>query len=342
MKSPPSRSMQRHKVKTLKKLVEYGSRQHGFTLVELLVALAISTLIVIAAVSALTVSRQGFTTADAASQLRENARFSTSLIQRLGVQAGFKDVNFAATNWTAADIAEPDPAISGFNNATPSSSDPLNAVTTRTTGSVGFGSDVLILRNQIAETFPGSGKNDQSMVDCLGNSPATGTVATDRGQVITSAIYVGLSNGEPSLMCSTGPGVNQPIIQGVENFQVLYGVNSLSGGTTDYKAADTYLRADQMTAGTTALTNANWRKVRSLRIGMVIRGPVGSAQERVSQTFYPFGLAKDSSSGTPGFALSTLDTDVSPDPGTRFTPAVDGRMRQVVTFTIHLRNDQSK
>lgn len=319
-----------------------GVRHSGFTLVELLVGLAISTVIAIAAISALTVSRQGFTTADAASQLRDNARFATSLIQRLGVQAGFKDVAFAATNWTAADIANPTPPISGFNNALPSSSDPFNAASTRTTGSVGFGSDVLILRNQVAETFPGSGVNDQSIIDCLGNPPASSTVATDRSPVTASAIYVDISKGEPSLMCSTGPGVSQPIVQGVENFQVLYGVNSLSSGSIDYKAADTYLRADQMTAATAALTNDNWRKVRSLRIGMVIRGPIGSSQDRQTQTFYPFGLAKESSSGTPGFAMSTLDTDTSPDAGTRFTPTVDGRMRQVVTLTVHLRNDQGK
>lgn len=319
-----------------------SARLSGFTLVELLVALAISTVIAIAAVSALTVSRQGFTTADAASQLRDNARFATSLIQRLGVQAGFKDVAFAATNWTTADIANPDPPISGFNNAQPSSSDPFNTATARTTGSVGFGSDVLILRYQVAETFPGSGVSDQSIIDCLGNPPASSTVATNRSPVTASAIYVDISKGEPSLMCSTGPGVSQPIVQGVENFQVLYGANTVSSGTTDYKAADTYLRADQMTGANSAATNDNWRKVRSLRIGMVIRGPVGSAQDRQTQTFYPFGLAKESSSGTPGFAMSTLDSNTSPDSGTRFTPTADGRMRQVVTFTVHLRNDQGK
>ena len=319
-----------------------SARLSGFTLVELLVALAISTVIAIAAVSALTVSRQGFTTADAASQLRDNARFATSLIQRLGVQAGFKDVAFAATNWTAADIANPDPPISGFNNAQPSSSVPFNTATARTTGSVGFGSDVLILRYQVAETFPGSGVSDQSIIDCLGNPPASSTVATNRSPVTASAIYVDISKGEPSLMCSTGPGVSQPIVQCVENFQVIYGANTVSSGTTDYKAADTYLRADQMTGANSAATNDNWRKVRSLRIGMVIRGPVGSAQDRQTQTFYPFGLAKESSSGTPGFAMSTLDSNTSPDSGTRFTPTADGRMRQVVTFTVHLRNDQGK
>ena len=57
--------------------------QSGLSLVELLVAMAISTVIAIAAVSALIVSRQGFTTVDAASQLRDNARFATDLIQRL-------------------------------------------------------------------------------------------------------------------------------------------------------------------------------------------------------------------------------------------------------------------
>ncbi|MFN5940974.1 MAG: PilW family protein, partial [Polaromonas sp.] len=52
-------------------------RSLGLTLVELLVALAISAVIALAAISALIVSRQGFTTVDAASQLRDNARFAT-------------------------------------------------------------------------------------------------------------------------------------------------------------------------------------------------------------------------------------------------------------------------
>jgi type IV pilus assembly protein PilW len=82
-------------------------------------------------------------------------------------------------------------------------------------------------------------------------------------------------------------------------------------------------------------TNANWRRVRSLRIGMVLRGPSRSAPDAGPQTFYPLGAAPASAGGADGGAMSS-----SADPGSVFTPAVDGRFRQVVTFTVHLRNDQ--
>lgn len=172
---------------------------------------------------------------------------------------------------------------------------------------------------------------------------------------MVSIFYVAVSQGELSLMCSysatgTAPFSSaQPIVQGVENFQVLYGTYGVTASTappanTALAAAatdvvpDRYLRADELTvAGDTIGTNANWSRVRSLRIGMVLRGPPNSAQEKVAQTLYPFGLAKSSSSGAPGTALS--NTAIL-DPGTAFTTPADGRLRQVVTFTVHLRNDQ--
>lgn len=319
-----------------------STQERGFTLVELLVAMAISSVIVIAAVSALIVSRQGFATVDAASQLRDNARFATDLIQRLGVQAGYEDFIYATTNRlvnVTGVASNPDPSISGFNNSTPSSSDPFNIATTRT-GGLGFGSDVLILRYQASETFPGSGISDRTMINCAGN-PST-TIPINRDDRITSVLYVDLSQGEPSLMCSTGPLNSQPIIQGVENFQVLYGVDNVIPNTaptavaTTDSVADRFLRADQMVvAGDSVGTNANWRRVRSLRIGMVIRGPAGSAQDSAAQTFFPLGQSKASSSASTGSAMSSTT-----DPGTVFSPGADSRMRQVVTLTVHLRNEQ--
>ena len=318
-----------------------GTRQSGFTMVELLVALGISTLIAIAAMSALVVSRQGFATADSASQLRDNARYASDLIQRLGVQSGYKDITYSATNRFTKDAQDPVPNITGFNNALSSTTDPENTATTRTASAVGFGSDVLILRYQPSETFPGSGVSDQSMIDCNGTS--ADFVATDRDDRVVSVLHVQVSGitGEPTLMCSTqnrttGTWSAQPIISGVENFQVLYGVD---GAGTD-SVADRYRRADQMTGATTAATNINWRTIRSLRIGMVIRGAIGSLQDPRTQVFYPLGMGMESDSGTAGFAMSTLDSGASADKGTRFTPIRDTRTRQVVTFTIHLRNEQ--
>jgi len=315
--------------------------QRGFTLVELLVAMAISSVIVIAAISALIVSRQGFTTVDAASQLRDNARFATDLIQRLGVQAGFQDVKYSAINRssTTAGLAAIAPQnVSGVTNAIPSYDDPFNTFATRTnTNSIGYGSDVLILRYQTVETYPDSGVSDQTIIDCAGSAPAA--IPVDQDDRLTSVLYVDDSQGEPSLMCSTGPATAQPIVRGIENFQVLYGVsgvtpNTAPAGTPSF-IPDRYLRADQMTvAGSASDTTANWSRVRSIRIGMVLRGPPGSAQESIARTYYPFGRAPASSGGAEGSAMSSAN-----DPGTVFSPSADTRLRQTVTFTVHLRNN---
>ena len=61
--------------------------QAGLTLIELMVAMVISLVIVLAATAALLIARQGFTSVDAASQLRDSARFAQDVLQRLGVQA---------------------------------------------------------------------------------------------------------------------------------------------------------------------------------------------------------------------------------------------------------------
>lgn len=326
-----------------------STNQAGLTLVELLVALVISLLIALAAISSLTVTRRGFNTVDASSQLRDNGRFAADMVQRVAVQSGFKDYYFAGTpptaTETAANIA---PNVYGFNNALSSSTDPLNVATARTSGSLGYGSDVLILRYQEAETFAGSGVSDRSMIDCMGNSSTN--IPANRDDRVASIFHVAESpsgSGELALMCSTvasGGTVSagQPIVQGVENFQVLYGTDGVTAGAAPTAATDSvpdqYLRADQLTVtGNAVATNDNWRRVRSLRIGMVLRGPANSAQEKVAQTLYPFGMGKASNTGTNGSALSA----VTDDPGTVFSAPADGRMRQVVTFTVHLRNDQS-
>lgn len=324
------------------------TRQSGLTLVELMVALVISSVIAIAAVSALLVSRQGFSTVDAASQLRDNSRFATEMIQRFGVQAGFLDA-IAATHTFKKDpsgqpAGNPRPNIGGFSNAIISETDPLNVSTARTVvTALGYGSDILLLSYQVAETFPKSGVSDRSMIDCFGNSPTITPIdLLDRR---TNILYVGPGvNGAPGLRCKTDIATtpSQEIVPGVENFQVLYGVDGVTAGAfavgPKTNLVTNYLRADQMEVPadpTGVQTNSNWRRVRSIKIGMVIRGPIGSAQQAIAQTYYPFGRAPGSTGGAAGSALSS-----NADPGTAFTPPADTRLRQVTSFTIHLRNEQ--
>lgn len=322
------------------------AHQRGLTLVELMVAMAISLVIALAAVAALTMARRGFTTVDAASQLRDNARFSTDILQRLGVQAGYQDVGWAITERKkeAGVSTNPDPFVSGLNNAKRNAqSDLADVGVARTAGTPGYGSDILIFRYQASETFPGSRVADNTMINCAGSN-ATGTAAVpiNRDDRMVSILHVQESNGELSLMCSTSANgltpydIVQPLVQGVENFQVLYGVDGSTA--TEPLRADRFFRADEMVvAGDPLATNNNWRRVRSIRIGMVIRGPANSSQDMNTQTFYPFGPGKASAAGAVGSAFSS-----SSDPGTVFTPTIDGRLRQVVTFTIHMRNFQDQ
>ncbi|MDA8447732.1 PilW family protein [Paracidovorax valerianellae] len=329
----------------------FQKRQAGLTLIELMVAMVISLLIVLAAVAALVVSRQGFSSVDTASQLRDNSRFAVDLIQRLGVQAGYKDVRDAATALladTAGIESNPPPNIYGINNQKRSQTNAWDESSNWSSSEVGRGSDILIIRNQASRLSPTATTSDETMIDCMGNAPTA--VPIDRYDRMISILHVSAGDdGEPSLMCtyvsSAGSLKAEPLIRGVENFQVLYGVDGIgpnnatlpaSSASSPENGPERYLRADQITnTSNAAVSYANWQRVRSLRIGMVVRGPSGSAIDKSSQTLYPMGTGKGSSSGSIGSGLA----DATNDPGTVVT-FNDGRLRQTVTFTVHLRNYQ--
>jgi type IV pilus assembly protein PilW len=245
------------------------------------------------------------------------------------LQAGFQDVLYASTKDNSA--PEPAPDLMGVDNAIPVFADPLGQFTRRAAGAGGYGSDVLIVRFQTPQTFPGSGVVDKSLRDCWGNPGAA--VAQSRYDRVVNILYVDNSTGDLSLMCRSGTytytqgvlaadfsGPAQPVVQGVENFQVLYGTDGVSPHVATPGVADQvierYLRADQING------EAAWRRVRSLRIGLVLRGPPKSAPASAATTLYPLGQAYSASD----------------DPGAVLTPSLDGRLRQVLAHTIYLRN----
>lgn len=333
-------------------LTRAGRRTRGFTLIELMVSMVIGLLVVLAAVAALLVARNGFTATDAASQLRDNARFAVLALDRIGVQSGFKDVAFATvTDPNDASITTNyPPPITGFSNAFPSMTD-LTTSTSLTSTRVGYGSDVLIMRFQPASSLPttGSPDTDQSMIDCFGYAPATAPSSAKDNYVSAFSVNAD-ATGEPTLYCARSPNglapyKNYPLIRGVELFKVLYGVDSgVTPNTAPATAASApldsvpkrYLTADQMVvSGNDTATAANWRRVRSIRIGMILRSDAGAVEMPQTQTLYPFGAAKSGATAATGSAF--VD---SGNINSQFSAPADGRLRQVVTFTIHLRNDQ--
>lgn len=307
-------------------------RQRGLTLVELMVALVLGLLIAMAAVAALIVARQGFSSVDNGTQLRENARFAASVLERVAIQANYNDDPSTVSNV---------PGLRGYDNAVVGALADLPGNLTsgsRTSACAGItdtscvnGSDVLVVR------FFGvsrKGVADGSMVNCAGvPEPRAAQPAFSIFHVVRSTA------GEPTLACTyrdptTLAFVTVPLVRGVEAFQVLYGVDGVTSGTASAtyvlpppsvtptngndQVPETYLTATELDVAGVFQQN-NWNRVHSLRIGLLIRGEPGSALTSATQAWNVLG------DSITGFSLTT--------------PA-DRRLRQSLVFTVQLRNPQ--
>lgn len=328
--------------------------QRGMTMVELLVAMVVGMIVSIAAVTMLMLGRSGYTTVDSTSMLIDRERFALDLMGKVIGQAGYEDFGRDPPVIRAFVIQQnpsmdPEPDIFGWNNAVYST--PTSATLTTSTaiadndrptkcGSVTdtsclSGSDVLAIRFQ-GSSLPGSASADNTVVNCLGIGEASGASLDLR---VVNVFYVqrDATTQEPSLYCAyynhvTSAWVAQPLLEGVEALQIMYGTDNVTPLTAPPTAlgdflVDRWLRADQLkVAGNTAATRENFRRVRAVRVGLVLRGPRGSAPEVGTMTVTPLGSPTYVASGDAGSALAT---------------AADTRLRRIANFTVHLRNDLS-
>ena len=289
--------------------------QLGLTLVELLVSMVISLLIFMAASAFFLSSSRTSATQDAATLLNDNARYLTEIITKNIQQAGYQ--NYTADSAGAKvrrEVAALDgqPDIRGYNNSAAGSS-LNNGAHNRSTNRVN-NSDTLIVRFQGSSTSTAA---DGTMIDCLGRPQPAPDAATDRAYSIFEVQTS--STGEPELRCkyknvATNLFTTEPIVRGVETFQLMYGVD-----TNGDSFVDAWRNAEQVDAAN------QWFKVRSVRVGMVLRSPNRSTVASTAQTYMPLGTNFSQALGT--------------DPGSSFTVgADDGRLRRVVTFTVNLRN----
>lgn len=337
-----------------------GRAQTGFTLVELMVAMALGLLIVGATVATLIMGRQGFNAVDSSTQLRENSRFAAGLIQRIGIQAGYEN-NAGGTfsNWRlfcgvpGAKVAcgdtngDTNPGVRAYDNAviTNLAALPAGIAHGNRAGACAVadtscqnGSDVLMIR-YFGDSRGGAANG--SMINCAGmNEPEAPTPTYSIFHVVRSV------TGEPTLVCAyRNPTTNVweqvPLVQGVEGFQVLFGVDGVTAATAppvlqlpvdindtrNDTVPETFLRASQLDVAGNALATAdNWRRVRSIRVGLVIRGAENSAVDRASS----------------GRTIDVLGAGFwnAADVGSRLVVPADGRLRQTVVFTVHMRNPQ--
>lgn len=306
--------------------------QRGLTIVELLVSLILVSLITLAVLGLYNMTAATHKTTDANQQLQDNARFIFEIFSQAVRQAGLQDASqyaaLSANNmpvlapsyvWDAT--LGPPQGLFGFNNADVLAIGTPTDFGSHNTGSAAAGfSDVFGVRFYGASRLDGHPIDvdvaDGSVIDCRGVAVPYPKDATKVGM---SLFRVAVVNAEPELQCiNSARSQAWNIVRGVESLQVVYAVDT--DPVTD-PTPNRWVNAQQLDA-----TPALWQQVKMIRIGMVLRGPVGSA-ERQAPALYPLGEE-----------FSKIGGVVSAEQGLTFTPPSDGRLRKAFAFNISIRN----
>ena len=252
--------------------------QQGLTLLELSVASAIG-LILLAGISQIFVSgKASYLLQERLSSLQESGRFALHFMQR-------------------------DLRMAGHPRNNPPPTGAFLPAQTRDGGATN--------PDRFTVSFRGVGAPAR---DCLGNA-APGGIVTNQYCITTSAapnVCVTAMNTNPAVVSRLSCN-GQPMVDGVENLQILYGVDDQAGTENEqdplHGYADRYLTADLVT---------NWAAVVSVRIAALVSSVEAMQDERGDTTARPYVM---------------LDSVVSLQPR--------GVRRQVFTTTVQIRNGSS-
>ena len=246
-----------------------GSRQRGLTVIELMVAMALGLVVLLATGSLLISSTRAHAALVETTEMDDSGRYAMDALARAVRMAAHVD-------WELS--PEPDPEaparIVGFDAASLSRTDPGVDVLLPDAAN---GSDVLALR------FPGSGNapdGDGATLDCAG-------FPVNREEEGWSIFYVARNaQGEVELRCKYRGHSNwssDAVAGGVDSFQVLYGLDTDDDGTPNR-----YLNARELQAldAGLLLTGAtpdersaelrrrtHWKRVATVRIALLLHGP---------------------------------------------------------------------
>lgn len=205
----------------------YPVRQAGLTLVELMVAITIGLIVLLAVGSIYLSSRQTYRIQEDNARVQEAGKYALEVIGRSIRQAGANaEMNFSKTATTyQCNVAGTCVAIVGTDGAA-SAADTL-------TVQFYAGREELNGGAWIAR-------------DCTGGTAALGTVVSNTFNVTGT-----------DLRCTGSVGGVQPLVENVEDIQVVYGIDTDASGSAGYRSADQYVAAP---------TAAQWPNVVAARV----------------------------------------------------------------------------
>jgi type IV pilus assembly protein PilW len=193
------------------------NHESGFSLVEMMVALSIGLLLTLSVSYILSGSLQIFRVQGESARIQESSRFLMDTLGRQITQAGYAEIS---SDYTDTKLGFTGTPISGEHGV----------VATRS-------SERKIGSDYMAVSFDAS-------TDCQGNAAAGGTVQNE--------FYL---NANEQLVCASGGGTPEALADGVETFQVLYGVDADGDYSIDRYAAQP----------------GDWSQVRTVRVCVVVR-----------------------------------------------------------------------
>ena len=210
----------------------WRQRQHGVTLIELMVGITIGLLTIAVAMGALMVSRGVSGTVTDASQMQQQAAYAFRVLGQQLRQAGSMQLDLAVNKGAGEAIfAEdmvaftPNPKIYSANfNVAPE----IPAVLGNDNPAKNEYKLSLAYQNYQEENFP-AGVNLSFFRDCLG-AGGNPTKANPAIPPIIQSQFV-LDNVEKELHCAGSIGSQQPIIKNVADFQVRYLIQSSDTAT---------------------------------------------------------------------------------------------------------------
>ena len=299
-------------------LVGFG-REHGVTLVELMVSMAIGLFVVAIATVVLVSAKSGYVAQTDSAQILDTGRHAIDILSRTVRQASY-------LQWDSVDLGsateDDGPAVFGMDaRSLYSRSTGVNSPITRSIN----GSDVLAVR--IGGSGDGS-NGDGSVLNCAGFGIGTGEVAEKRERGWSIFYVAEDASGEPELYCKY-PGEDgwaaQAIARGVESFQVLYGLDTDGDGypnsLVNAKAVDAMVKDDTG-------KHAAWKSVVEVRVAVLVRG--SSVSQTEHRNYDLFGEPYSSAHATRDRGVRIQVSELP--------KAVQNRARKVFAATVWLRN----
>lgn len=293
--------------------------QHGLSLIELMIAMALGMAVVLAALALLGAARVNYVAVTDGALVQDSGRYALEVLGRSIRQANYVPHEHAAfANFSALDASRLEPGVSGLDNHRPGNR--TAALCEVQANSDNHGSDVLVLRYFGS---PPEHQAESGILNCAGFAVAAPTAPVQIATIDDaelqrdwSIFYVAKdSSGEPELRCkyvAKDSGWNSvALVRGVEAFQVLYGIaDTATGAPVQYRNAAQILPQQ-------------WRQVTAVRVALLIRGEQASADTTPAAGYALFGAAYNNP-----LDHGTVITRLKPP----------NRKRKLFQSTIQLRN----